>query len=112
MQTHNDSDSLFMDRLKERATKMANDKLSEITAGKDDEKVRDEWEHDDMHVTHRPDDEQGILRISIGGGIREAQFDYCVFRGDRIECMAMLEKALAALRYGASTQRSKDERSN
>lgn len=73
MQTHSDSDAVlpnpFMERLQERAEYMRDRKLSEITAGKHDEPVLDEWKHGAITVTKRPDDEQAILRISIGGGL-------------------------------------------
>ena len=44
------------------------------------------------------DDEQGILRISIGGCDTAVGLNYCVIRGDLGQCIDLLEKALVALR--------------
>jgi len=105
MQTHEDADvqmpGEFMRRLQERADEMAQKKLSEITAGKDGEVCLDEWTGiGGINVVQRPDDEQGILRISVGGGIPTLNGDYCVFRGNRLACAALLERAARSLREG------------
>ena len=111
MQTHEDSDFIqhlrhdFMDRLQQRADQCVKDKSSEITGGKEGEKPLAVWRHKGMQVTHRPDDEQGILRISIGGivevplhGKLPVHFEYCVIRGSVGQCIDLLERAIAALR--------------
>lgn len=98
MQTHNDTD--FMRRLKERAEEMEREGKSQITAGKPDEKPIAKWLWAGIQVMHMPDDEQGITRISIGGGdhIGEGKFDYCTIRGSVSSSIRLLEKALVALK--------------
>lgn len=100
MQTHEDSDArqTFIDRLRERAKQCVNDCASEITIGKPDEKPLAVWKHDGIYVTHMPDDEQGILRISIGGGSEIVSLDYCTIRGGVGKCIDLMERAIAALR--------------
>ena len=85
MQTHEDRDfqdaaikklwekekSFDMQRLEQRANQMVKDKQSEITAGKSDEEVIEEFENNGVSVKRLPDDEQGVLRISIGGGVKD-----------------------------------------
>ncbi len=105
MDTHRDDDmsleaKKFFGTLETRAESMKRDRLSEITGGKEDEPVLDEWDVGDLHVVHRPDDEQGILRVSVGGGSQILKLDYCVFRGNRTACAYMLEQAAKALRAG------------
>lgn len=102
MQTHDDYQhrineaARFMERLKQRA---AQDKgKSQITAGHESEIPLARWKHGDVQVTHYPDDEQGILRISIGGGHTPVPLNYCVIRGGVGQCIELLEKAIAALR--------------
>ena len=69
-QTHEDRThgTEFLRRLTQRADDMVRDKQSENTAGKEGEEPLAEWKHKGVSVRHMPDDEQGILRISIGGG--------------------------------------------
>ena len=103
MQSHMDDDTPVetrnqFDRLKERAETGRKHRLADITAGKPGEKALAEWEHEGLLVRHMPDDEQGILRISIGGGVSWAQLEYCVYRGDTTRCAYMLEQAAKALR--------------
>ena len=104
MQTHEDRDvpDPFLGRLKERADECMKHQMADITAGTPGEEIVDEWRHGRLTVTHRPDDEQGILRISIGGGAQLAKYDgdYCVFRGNRTACAYLLEQAAKALREG------------
>ena len=46
-----------------------------------------------------PDDEHGVLRMSIGGGDNlPVTLNYCVVRGGIGQCIELLEKALKALR--------------
>lgn len=97
MQTHMDSShSDFMRRLEERAAKAVENKASEITVGKEGEEPLAVWMHGRMRVTHMPPDEQGILRISIGGMANIG--NYLVFRGDVPKCVELLERALLAIR--------------
>lgn len=100
MQTHEDqthSDE-WMKRLRKRAAQMKRDKAAEITAGADGEKPLAEWDAHGVGVRHMRPDEQGILRISIGGGDTPVPLNYCVFRGELGECIDLLEKAIKALR--------------
>ncbi len=100
MQTHEDEThrTEFMRRLTQRADGMVRDKQSEITAGTEGEEPLAEWKHKGVGVRHMPDDEQGILRISIGGGDTPVPLNYCVFRGSVGPCIDLLEKAIAALK--------------
>ena len=100
MQTHEDGlhPSVFMDRLRDRAAKMKRDKASEITAGKEGEEPLATWNAHNVQCQHLPDDEQGVLRISIGGGRTPVPMNYCVIRGDLGQCIELLERAIVALR--------------
>lgn len=102
MQTHEDSQHQpsfmreFMARLKQRAEQDKD--RSKITAGSNDEEPLAKWRDGDIHVRHMPDDEQGILRISIGGGNTPVPLNYCVIRGGVGQCIELLEKAIKALK--------------
>lgn len=102
MQTHDDKDQKiqpFMDHLKARADRMLENKLSEITAGKEGEKELARWKSHGMQVVVRPDDVQGILRISVGGGHKTpVPLNYCTIRGDVGACIDLLELAIRALK--------------
>jgi hypothetical protein len=76
---------------------MTEERLSEITAGKDGEDELAAWSKCQVRVRQLPPDEHGILRISIGGGETPVPVDYCSFRGDRQECIRLLRRALKAL---------------
>ena len=95
-----DSHSNFdFPRLRERASEMLRKNLSTITAGEAHEQPLGEWEAPNgVHVKRLPDDEQGILRVSVGGGIQSVDINYCVFRGDPIKCAFLLDMAAAAIR--------------
>ena len=106
MQSHLDDDSpiqremreQFMERLRGRAEKIHGEGRSTITGGRKGEKILAEWESEGVGVRQLPADEQGILRISIGGGEHTpVVVNYCVFRGDRAACIKLLKRALAAL---------------
>ena len=100
MQTHMDNShgSEFMKLLRERANEAVKNKASEITAGKEGEQPLAVWKSNGVGCRHMPDDEQGILRISIGGCETAVGLNYCVIRGDLGQCIGLLEKALVALR--------------
>ena len=73
---------------------------TKITSG-DGETILVEWERRGVHVRQLPDDEQGILRISIGGGNETpVPLNYCVFRGKHSKIVDLLRKALIALQEG------------
>lgn len=112
MQSHSDLDALhrssansqkdapkFIEELKKKAAKMQREGKSKITGGADGEEELASWEHDGVQVRHMPDDEHGILRISAGGGDdTPCPLNYCVIRGDLGKCIALLEKAVKALK--------------
>ena len=107
MQTHDDGNhnlnsnlrNLFMERLRERADTAVVNKSSQITTGKDGEEALAKWKHKGVFVTHMPDDEQGILRISAGGGANmPVQMNYCTIRGSVGQCIQLLEKVIEALK--------------
>lgn len=106
MQTHDDRDFTqfrreWLQSLEEKADRMQAAGQSKITGGDDGEKPLAEWNHKSVHVRHMPEDEHGILRISIGGG-QDAplELNYCVFRGNRGHCIDLLRKALKAMEAG------------
>lgn len=108
MNTHDDfahtssKKRLFLRELEERAKKMVDNRASAITGGSPGEPVVDNWTENGIMVTKRPDDEQGIMRISIGGGPNTpVNIDYCVFRGDLGDAVDLLERALVALKSKA-----------
>lgn len=87
-----------MERLRERADENERRGLSQIAGGKPEEPVLEEWESNGVHVRHLPDDEQQILRISIGGGgLAAVEHNYCVFRGPHGACVDLLRKVLRAM---------------
>lgn len=103
MNTHDDKDadprrSEFMRQLMARSDRMREAGFSQIAAGKNGEKALEEWQANGVYIRHMPDDSQGILRISIGGGdSTPVSLNYCTFRGRKQDCVALLKKALAAL---------------
>lgn len=99
MQTHSDFDALFRG-LRDKAERMVEAGESQITTGKPGEEVLSEYKRAGVLVRQLPDDEHGILRISIGGHPDEP-FDtsYLVFRGDRGAVQSLLRRALKALEY-------------
>lgn len=104
MQSHNDGDgkirSEFMKRLQERANAAVSKGQSQIAGGRPGEAVLEEWQTYGVHVRHLPNDEQGILRISVGGGDTPVPLNYLVFRGSHVQCVDLLRKALRALEEG------------
>lgn len=103
MQTHDDLNhslrSDFMNRLRDRADSAVENKTSQITTGKDGEEALAKWKHKGVFVTHMPDDEQGILRISAGGGFNiPVKLNYCTIRGSVGQCIQLLEKVIEALK--------------
>ena len=104
MQTHSDRDYMremdWLDSLKKKAAKMVDRGESQITAGKPEEQVLAEWRKHGIGVQQLPDDEHGVLRISIGGGQTPVNVNYCVFRGGHGECVDLLRRALKAMEAG------------
>lgn len=88
----------FMAELQGRATEIKQQERSKITGGSDGEPILNRWQSNGVEVVQRPDDPQGILRISVGGGDDlPVSLNYLVFRGDRGQCVDLLRKALKAL---------------
>ena len=100
MQSHDDRD--WMRSLSAKAERMKTAGQSEITGGKADETPLATWKSNGVAVVHRPPDEHGVLRISVGGGKTPVPCNYCVFRGDHGACVDLLRAALAALEAGPS----------
>lgn len=89
----------FLEELKRRAAESRKAHAATITGGHDGEEPLAVWKSHGMQVTHRPDDPQGIARISIGGGHDlPVPLEYCVIRGKVGECIKLLETAIKALR--------------
>lgn len=99
MNSHLDSDrKAFLDQLQSRSEQIRAAGKSRIAGGDDNEPVLAKWESNDVGVIRLPADEQGILRLSIGGGSSlPVNVNCCVFRGDRTMCINLLRKALAAM---------------
>jgi len=100
METHDDFDakrSAFMKHLQARAEQMKEKGMSQIASGAKEERPLSEWKSGRFGVRHMPDDSQGILRISIGGGNTPLPVDYITFRGEKNECIHLLRQALAVL---------------
>lgn len=87
-----------MEALKQRAEAMVAKGESTITAGKPGEEPLARWQSNGMLCRRMPDDPQGVLRISIGGGDLMDGGGYLVLRGDPRECRRLLQRALRALR--------------
>jgi len=102
MQTHSDSDFRrdWLKSLEEKAELMKSKGESKITAGEEGEEVLAEWKSHKVSVRHLPEDEHGILRISIGESEEPLPLAYCVFRGNHGACCNLLRKALAAMEKG------------
>lgn len=103
MQTHMDSDQApaWLDQLRTRAGIVQAMGQSQITAGKPGEEALATWKANGVSIRHMPPDEQGILRISIGGGDDlPVPLNYLVFRGEHAKCINLLRAALKALEQG------------
>jgi len=101
MQTHRDSQYIeeFLERLYRRATSAKVNKTSQITTGTPDEEPLAIWKANGVYCQHLPDDEQGIARISIGGGDGlPVSVDYCNIRGGVGRCIELMERAITALK--------------
>ena len=62
------------------------------------ERVLEEWIFDEIRVQMLPDDEHGVIRISIGGHADLHPSEYCNFRGDQGRCIALLTRCLEAMK--------------
>jgi len=94
--THEDVDhngaKNFMRELEARA-----DQLEGKAKVASDGPTLQRWQSNNVDVAKLSDDEQGILRISIGGGQTPVPLNYLRFRGDHGACVDLLRKALKAL---------------
>lgn len=94
-----DTEDQFVRSLKARAGLGKTFGTAAVTAGTPNEpELARRTASNGLEVIKRPDDPQGILRISVGGGDTPVAMDYCVIRGDTDKCIKLLEKALAALK--------------
>lgn len=104
MQTHENSNhglrEEFLNALRAKADRMGAKGTSSITAGELNEQSICDWKGSNgIHCRKMPDDEHGVLRISIGGGDDlPVTLNYCVVRGGIGQCIELLEKALKAIR--------------
>jgi len=96
MGSHQDTDHTaeILKELKYKAEVMTSLQKNRIAA----EKPIRAWSHDKIRVEHLPDDEHGVLRISIGGHPDFTRSEYCNFRGDQSRCIKLLERCLKALK--------------
>lgn len=91
----------FVARLQERAGEVYAKAGSTIASPSSGEVIEREWQAFGVHCSELPADEQGILRISIGGGPHTPiQLNYCTFRGSHADCVDLLRKALKAMERG------------
>lgn len=98
-QSHDDRThptSEWYKQLEEKADEMTRKRENEITAGRKGENQLAEWTHERLQVTRLPNDDLGVLRISVGG-IPDGTA-YCNFRGDPESCLEVLERAAVAMR--------------
>ena len=56
------------------------------------------WNHDKIEVSEKEPDQNGVLRISIGGHPDMTRSEYCNFRGDQSKCIALLERCIKAMK--------------
>ena len=104
MQTHEDMNhdirKTFLDELRRRAEIGEKSGKASITAGSEGETVLARWKASNgMEVAHRPDDPQGIVRISVGGGSdTPVKLNYCTIRGSVGQCIDLLQQAIDALK--------------
>ena len=99
MQTHHDDNhrASFLSELRRRAEEA--EKARSATIATDGEALAVWKSLNGMYVKHLPDDPQGILRISVGGGDHlPVTLNYCAVRGKISECISLLEKAVQALK--------------
>lgn len=100
MQSHDDLQHRrdeFMRQLEERAESMSERQASIIAGGKPGEVALDEFFINGIGFRQLPPDEQGILRISIGGGSPVVNVNYCVYRGDKLACINLIRSVLKGL---------------
>jgi len=111
MGSHSDLDHRRDDFVKE--LRLRAEIMSDLSMNREQsEKPLAEWKHGTMRCQVRPNDRQGIVRISIGGGDElPVSVEYCNVRGDMAECVKLLARALAALqaRPAISTLPAKTE---
>lgn len=96
-----------MERLERRAKNMQWQGTSHITGGAPGESPLMEYKFKSINVRRMPNDEQDVLRISVGGGIDGFDGNYLVFRGDPARCERLLRMALKALERRPSSVESK-----
>lgn len=96
-QSHSDADAEWFKKLVEKSQEMQQAGTSKIAGGRLGEDSLNEWKSHGVSVRQLPNDELGVLRISIGGGDTPIPLNYCVFRGDHSKCVDLLRSALKAM---------------
>lgn len=98
-----DEKMVELKNLEKRASEMKAAGLSQITSGRDGEEAIESYDFKSVHVKKLPDDPDGVLRISIGGGKTiEGPINYCVYRGNKDRCISALKRALLAMERGGN----------
>ena|SRR5688572_4375824 len=100
MQSHDDSSHMPqpIKDLAMKADRMTAEGRNRITAGAPGESTLFEAEIDGIYIRQLPEDEHGVLRISIGRAPAIDRSSYLVYRGDRAKVLGLLERAVGALR--------------
>ena len=100
MGSHMDTDHRESERKRVlKQLRLKSELLSELGKNRhNNQRVLEQWTHDRIRVQMLPEDEQGVLRVSIGGHPEIKPSEYCNFRGDQGRCIALLERALKAMK--------------
>ena len=106
MQSHDDDSHRMppeqqdeiMRQIQAKAKRMVEEEASKITAGAPNEEAVFESDMDGIHIRQLPNDEHGVLRISLGRHPAIEQSAYLVYRGERNKVLGLLERAVGALR--------------
>lgn len=89
----------FLQSLKQKADKMTLEGKNTIAVGKPEEHPLTEYDSENgVFVRRMPEDEHGIIRVSVGGGDNlPVKGDYCTFRGNAKQAVKLLHKAIQAI---------------
>lgn len=92
----------WLESLQKKAEKVVAAEASSITVGKAGESPLTEYDADNgVFVRRMPEDEHGIIRVSVGGGDNlPVKGDYCTFRGNAKQAVKLLHKAIQAIEQG------------
>ena len=101
MHTHEDSSHsrAWISSLKEKMERMTAEKQNAIAGPEDIPLAAWKSKANGMYVRHMPDDEHGVVRVSVGGGdTTPVTLNYCTIRGTVGQSIKLLEMAIVALR--------------